>query len=50
MNKDKTIERLRAKLAEKDQEVKALKKEVKELKVGSKNYLLLSTQNRHASL
>ena len=32
MNKNKTIERLRAKLAEKDQEVKALKKEVKELK------------------
>ena len=32
MNKDKTIERLRAKLAEKDQEVKALKKEGKELK------------------
>ena len=32
MNKDKTIERLRAKLAEKDQEVKALKKEVKKLK------------------
>lgn len=32
MNKDKTIERLRAKLAEKDQEVKVLKKEVKELK------------------
>ena len=32
MNKDKTIERLRAKFAEKDQEVKALKKEVKELK------------------
>lgn len=32
MNKDKTIERLRAKLAEKDQEIKVLKKEVKELK------------------
>ena len=32
MNKDKTIERLRAKLAKEDQEVKALKKEVKELK------------------
>ena len=32
MNKDKTIERLRAKLAKKDQEAKALKKEVKELK------------------
>ena len=32
MNKDKTIERLRAKLAEKDQEVKAHKKEIKEIK------------------
>ena len=32
MNKDKIIERLRAKLAEKDQEVKALKKEINELK------------------
>ena len=32
MNKDKIIERLCDKLGEKDQEVKALKKEVKELK------------------
>ena len=32
MNKDKTIERLRAKLAEKDQEVKALKRRLKNLR------------------